>query len=144
MTTTTDLGYQVAGAWKDCPHGGDNQAAGWWDCPVCQGTGHIYALPDSVRAPCDCGCHGWAGQGDNGPLNPACQGSKCPGWTPSTDLAVWAKAAYPIMEISKGYLGHSKLFEEYALACAKGDLETVQCVLAQVLVRGGWTLGGTP
>ena len=34
---------------------------------------------------CNCGCHGYFGQGDNGPLNPLCKESKCTGLVPLLD-----------------------------------------------------------
>jgi len=42
--------------------------------------------PEYMRVECLCGCHGWFGQGDNGPLDPNCDDTKCEGWLPKRDL----------------------------------------------------------
>lgn len=71
-------------------------------CPSCGGTGLVYVLDDSVRAPCkDCIATGKAHR--RKPSGIALAGAwyeiepttkPCPSWTPSTDLEVWLLSLY--------------------------------------------------
>ena len=124
---SVDLGVQVAGA---------TDANG------------KFILSDSVRVPCE-QLLSVPGFHDDPELNglatlgyiPCCAGR---GWTPSTDLAVWVKAAdtYGVSAVYFFFgekpgvqLGVSNKFVE-----GEG-LPALQSALAQTLVAEGWRLG---
>ncbi len=160
MTTKTDPAIQAAGAWKY----GVRDDAETDPSKYVEGR-RIFALPDSVRVPCKCFGFYRAGvigsewhKSANGLKGlkrwPDCHGL---GYTPSTDLAVWIKAALGLetwegvlcaIEFSDEECNLSFMDKEDEMQGsfhAHGEpLKTLQSVLVLVLGSDGWTLGGRP
>ena len=86
----TDLATELAGRKVECPYLAPNQGKCRDDsigfiCSNCSGTGKVYLFDASVRVLCQ---HPLHGDGHNNAL--------CPGWTASTDLAVWEQAIFQV------------------------------------------------
>ena len=148
----------TAGAWRPCPilseHGAEYHTV--VGCSIKCTAGRIYALPDAMRVPCD-HCHG-SGNAPYGTELGHCHAPAIPclsckrlGWTPSEDLVVVARAAWPVMKKlleteTEGlrWVENWKLFDTYKTACAKGDMDGVWSALVQVLEAEGWNMGEVP
>lgn len=162
------LPWAVAGAWKPCPciqgppcrsscschapglSGGCDVCHGYGNSEQRQGgvAGRISALPDTVRVLCDSQTilddmnrkrhfHYGVGWYDG-----------CPGWTPSTDLAVWEYALFqlfPRILIVKEFdhIRLTNLGGNTVIAVGRGAA-VLQHALVQALVADGWTLGQAP
>ena len=138
LIPTEHLPYAVAGAWKDCP---------CFEGHRCGGTGRIYALPDTVRLLCDChksAVNTWYSKLKHSP--------GCPGYEPSTDLAVWESVVFQVWpdaliekQVDVTWLTpvYEKTNRRFGPGGFKGDgvgLEALLSALAQALVAGGYTL----
>ena len=145
------LPWAVAGAWRPCTnihcHNGtvdilDVRGTRLEDCPECGGSGRIYAVPDTVRVPCP---HSkYLSPEFCWPCLPLCGECGGPGWTPSTDLAVWIDAA---LSFGKwGVIFTPPKYDEllpgdWIVSRTQNHVEDIQRALAQALVAEGRTLG---
>ena len=79
-----DLATEMAAMEEKCP---ECTIAGMsLGCPKCNGTGKVYLFDDGVRVSCADGTHSTYDEKELG----------CPGWTASTDLAVWEQAIFKV------------------------------------------------
>ena len=134
QTSTSDTLVRVAGA---------KNANGSYALPDGTGVRVTCWRPADAYSPSWCNeCDRWLDEGCD--TQCSCQGR---GWNASMDLAVLAKAGWPVMEKlseteTKGTKWYENwmLFDTYKTACAKGDLEGATRALAQALVAEGATL----
>ena len=150
------LPWMVAGAWKLCYRCGGDGFLRMTEppCSVCSGTGRIYALPETVRVPCR-QVHNLIEvtynqrNASSYARNATCTEKGCPGFQPSTDLAVWidaldkARWAWRTAWNHHWEIWHSdgpvhKFFDHEEGAT---HLLSLQRALAQALVAEGRTLG---
>ena len=148
---SVDLGVQAAGAWRLCSYqviiegielvciNGLVSMNGQMHSPhdVCNGTGRIYALPDTVRVPCPFG---------HTAKDALCGNCASRRWTASTDYLTWrdaAKTLWTIKIISAWMILYTEVGSP-TNRVAGDDLPALQSAIAQALVADGWTLTGEP
>lgn len=113
MTIITDLAAKLCSWEREC----DCRSIPNIGCSTCHSTGFVYVLDDSVRVPCDINSHAVIYQKHSGKIlgRMLCLAAGCPGWTPSTDLAVWWKAvpSWWLMSMETGDGTHHTIVSIY-------------------------------